>query len=405
VRSYDNPGLQYDLFGASVAAVGPNVIVGAPNGVSFYTGVAYLFDGATGGLLQTFNNPTPDGDDGFGQVVGALDGDALVGDPYDSTDLPSAGQVHRFDAATGALVRTFHGPGGLDGTFGYGSLVDLDGDLLAGAPGDQTVADSGGAAYLLDGATGALRARFLPSPVTAGDIAGYTVATVGTYVVVAAPYADTPAEDEGRVFLFEPCGSGIVEGDEECDDGNTVDGDGCSSLCFVEPCTAIPPTGCHEPGASGRARLVLKDGGSDTLRWKWRGDTTLPELGDPTSTSHHELCIWDSSGAPQPRFARAVAGGETCGRKPCWREMPEQGFTFKDAKPTDGGLSGVLLRAGTGSARVAVKGKGADLGVPVPPLTPPVTVQLHNVETDACWTAQYTSPMQNLPGRFSARSD
>jgi len=31
------------------------------------------------------------------------------------------------------------------------------------------------------------------------------------------------------------CGDGVVDTGEECDDGNTVDGDGCSSSCVVEP--------------------------------------------------------------------------------------------------------------------------------------------------------------------------
>ena len=29
------------------------------------------------------------------------------------------------------------------------------------------------------------------------------------------------------------CGNGIVEGFEECDDRNNVDGDGCSSNCHI----------------------------------------------------------------------------------------------------------------------------------------------------------------------------
>jgi TonB family protein len=31
------------------------------------------------------------------------------------------------------------------------------------------------------------------------------------------------------------CGNGTVEAGEQCDDGNTVGGDGCSSLCQTEP--------------------------------------------------------------------------------------------------------------------------------------------------------------------------
>ena len=30
------------------------------------------------------------------------------------------------------------------------------------------------------------------------------------------------------------CGDGIIEGAEECDDGNTNDGDGCSGICDIE---------------------------------------------------------------------------------------------------------------------------------------------------------------------------
>jgi cysteine-rich repeat protein len=33
----------------------------------------------------------------------------------------------------------------------------------------------------------------------------------------------------------DPCGNGIVDAGEECDDGNAVDGDGCSADCILEP--------------------------------------------------------------------------------------------------------------------------------------------------------------------------
>ena len=46
-----------------------------------------------------------------------------------------------------------------------------------------------------------------------------------------------------------PCGNGIVDVGENCDDGNTNDGDGCSSLCVVEndwTCAWIFPSVCVE---------------------------------------------------------------------------------------------------------------------------------------------------------------
>jgi len=36
--------------------------------------------------------------------------------------------------------------------------------------------------------------------------------------------------------LIEVCGNAVVQSGEECDDGNTVDGDGCDSLCVIEEC-------------------------------------------------------------------------------------------------------------------------------------------------------------------------
>ena len=30
------------------------------------------------------------------------------------------------------------------------------------------------------------------------------------------------------------CGNGVIDEGEECDDGNTIDGDGCSSSCTIE---------------------------------------------------------------------------------------------------------------------------------------------------------------------------
>jgi cysteine-rich repeat protein len=31
------------------------------------------------------------------------------------------------------------------------------------------------------------------------------------------------------------CGNGVQEGSEECDDGNNMSGDGCSSICKDKP--------------------------------------------------------------------------------------------------------------------------------------------------------------------------
>jgi cysteine-rich repeat protein len=87
------------------------------------------------------------------------------------------------------------------------------------------------------------------------------------------------------------CGDGFLDLDEACDDGNTTDGDCCSSTCQIESCddgfsctvdSCVAPTGCvHQPDDS-----VCDDGDGQTL------DTCDPNCNpnfamcDPNGCSH-----------------------------------------------------------------------------------------------------------------------
>ena len=66
----------------------------------------------------------------------------------------------------------------------------------------------------------------------------------GTVVIRAEPDLTTDTEaNKHKAYAFDVfqleeqavCGNGVVEGGEECDDGNTLDGDCCSSTCSFEP--------------------------------------------------------------------------------------------------------------------------------------------------------------------------
>lgn len=52
---------------------------------------------------------------------------------------------------------------------------------------------------------------------------------------------DTPGGDGGSTLT---CGDGVVQSSEQCDDGGTVDGDGCSSSCELEPGWDCYDDGC-----------------------------------------------------------------------------------------------------------------------------------------------------------------
>lgn len=63
-------------------------------------------------------------------------------------------------------------------------------------------------------------AQDLPSVFTASD------GTTGLPLYIARGASVTPIA----------CGDGVTQGDEECDDGNLVSGDGCSATCRIEQC-------------------------------------------------------------------------------------------------------------------------------------------------------------------------
>jgi cysteine-rich repeat protein len=54
------------------------------------------------------------------------------------------------------------------------------------------------------------------------------------------------------------CGNGMLETGEQCDDGNVINGDGCSAACQTEPEPSIaPPEGCCSTGRGGSGAIVL----------------------------------------------------------------------------------------------------------------------------------------------------
>jgi cysteine-rich repeat protein len=57
---------------------------------------------------------------------------------------------------------------------------------------------------------------------------------------VSEESVEPPVEEEGGEGVMAVCGNGIVEGNEECDDGNLVSDDGCSGICFKDT-DIIPP--------------------------------------------------------------------------------------------------------------------------------------------------------------------
>src|SRR5439155_932521 len=101
-----------DLFGAAVAFAGARVVIGAPSaaGGGVEAGAVYVFDRASGNLLVTIQNPTPDPGDEFGSAVAIVGENVLVGAQLDDAGALDTGAAYLFDGGTGALLQTFPNP-------------------------------------------------------------------------------------------------------------------------------------------------------------------------------------------------------------------------------------------------------------------------------------------------------
>ena len=62
-------------------------------------------------------------------------------------------------------------------------------------------------------------------------------------------------DSNGNILCSDVCGNGYLNTDEACDDGNTEDGDGCSSTCEIETVakSEVPTKVPEEPAAAAVA--------------------------------------------------------------------------------------------------------------------------------------------------------
>ena len=208
------------------------------------------------------------------------------------------------------------------------------------------------------------------------------------------------------------CGDGATQGGcgEQCDDGNTVGGDGCSATCQLEStpgCAPAPSAGCRKPVVSAQASVLMRNAtlpDHDNLQWKWNRGATTPktDFGHPTIDTSYQLCVYDG---PNLRMSLPLPAGGACADKACWRENGA-GFQYGD-KGALHGVTRLTLKSGAapGKAKILLKGKGVNLAMPSFPLAQPLTIQLRS-STGVCWDAVYSAPaIRNQSDQFKDKSD
>ncbi|APR80178.1 Multiple EGF-like-domain protein 3 precursor [Minicystis rosea] len=127
-------------------------------------------------------------------------------------------------------------PTGQTGVITAETITNFQGhvcDTTSASTSKLTVYDSAGTSLKSDTTSGVGSCSLVTSPAL----------TPGTYYV-AVQHSSTTGTLAYTLQVnvsLATCGDGITGGGEQCDDGNTTDGDGCSALCKLEPAPEVEP--------------------------------------------------------------------------------------------------------------------------------------------------------------------
>jgi cysteine-rich repeat protein len=252
------------------------------------------------------------------------------------------------------------------------------------------------------------------------------------------------------------CGNGQIDPGEDCDDGNTADGDCCSSTCQFDgpgtPCpdatlcngdetcdgaggcnpgtpldcdddnlctqdSCDPVLGCVNDGtpvagcrSATKSLLIMKNRSPDTqdkVVWKWiKGQSTAQaDFGVPTGTTQYALCIYNGTASA------LVADYTVPGDSVKWSPISTKGYTYTDSSGAEDGITKVTLKGSTSNkSKCLVKGKGTDLADPDLEALDDnnlVIVQLVNDSTSVCFESRFEQPdfiTFNDPAQFKAKA-
>jgi hypothetical protein len=158
-------------------------------------------------------------------------------------------------------------------------------------------------------------------------------------------------------------------------------------------CGAAPAAGC---GMASQGKILIK-GGADTAKhqwsWKWKGGTVdAEEFGDPAAQTDLAVCVYDANGV--------LLGGALPHGAAAWK-INASGAGYTDKTLSRHGIQKIKLKFGDGS--IQIKAKGAGTAIPPLPVVFPVTAQLVNLDSGACWESVFATEGKNDSTQVSAK--
>src|SRR6266511_4337168 len=198
------------FFGQAMAVAGDRFVVGSRDCTGTACGAVHVFD-SNGNFVRSIFPPTAAtfSFTAFGDSVGAMGSNILVGDTLDDTAGEDAGAAYLFDGTTGNLLQTFLNPNPAPGApfsrdFFGNSVTGFGDDVLVSAPDEDIAGEDAGAVYLFDGATVQLLRTFLSPTPDVDDLFGSAIAVVGNNIAIAASLDSTAAVNRALcIFSME----------------------------------------------------------------------------------------------------------------------------------------------------------------------------------------------------------
>lgn len=202
---------------------------------------------------------------------------------------------------------------------------------------------------------------------------------------------------------------------DTCDAAGTCTSGGGGAPLDCGPCGfCYPQYGCvgpfisnNRPVAGGglKIRDVTPDT-KDTLTWTLETTGLASEFGDPLTATSYDLCLYVPGGGPLPYdlLARATApAGGTCHHgRGCWKQVGT-GFVYRDTDRTPSGVDSLKVKVINGKAKLLVKGKGPNLGLPgsLPVNMAPLTIlYATSGNTFSIWPATFPNPTVSTATAF-----
>jgi cysteine-rich repeat protein len=225
--------------------------------------------------------------DGFNFVAADITvyGDDLIGFPASciNNGVGRADLVFRADLAAGETVNVVD----------FGS-ADLIFKVLAGG---------------VCGGTTACASAVDLNETTTG--ASYTATAAGSVYIVVETVSATPGSKAIDLdFVINPCGDGVLDAGQTCDDGNNASGDGCAATCTIETgylCTGAPSVCTPLPDASCADPILVSNGFSYVVSDITAFDDELSGF----DTTAPGSCVTEGGGRADIIFRADLTAGQT----------------------------------------------------------------------------------------------